>query len=175
MLLNLVNTIQTEPFKLGPSNLVHIFLMTRGGQLLILRSGSKVKVTYWTLLLSLVNKIKHFYIANPLKFSRRAYFATLALLLLDLEVKPSRWWKRGLSVLRIRDMTLMSFIFRFWGKTFPLVEERGCQSWENRDRCSQEGSKCIDDGLNRCNWHLNANDKSLGVKTLKLLIWNTVT
>ena len=30
LLLNLVNTIQTEPFKLGPSNLVHILLMTRG-------------------------------------------------------------------------------------------------------------------------------------------------
>ena len=37
----LVNTIHTEPFKLGPSNLVHILLMTRGGQLLILRSGVK--------------------------------------------------------------------------------------------------------------------------------------
>ena len=35
LLLNLVNTIQTEPFKLGPSNLVHILLMTRGRQLLI--------------------------------------------------------------------------------------------------------------------------------------------
>ena len=29
LMLNLVNTIQTEPFKLGPSNLVHIQLMTR--------------------------------------------------------------------------------------------------------------------------------------------------
>ena len=35
LLLNLVNTIQTEPFKLGPSNLVHILLMTRGRHLLI--------------------------------------------------------------------------------------------------------------------------------------------
>ena len=30
VLLNLVNMIQTELFKLGPSNLVHILLMTRG-------------------------------------------------------------------------------------------------------------------------------------------------
>ena len=29
LLLNLVNTIQTEPLKLGSSNLVHILLMTR--------------------------------------------------------------------------------------------------------------------------------------------------
>ena len=35
LLLNLVNTIQTEPFKLGPSNLVHILLMTRRRHLLI--------------------------------------------------------------------------------------------------------------------------------------------
>ena len=34
-LLNLVNTIQTEPFKLEPSNLVHILRMTRGRHLLI--------------------------------------------------------------------------------------------------------------------------------------------
>ena len=30
LLLNLVNTIKTEPFQLGPSNLVHIILMIRG-------------------------------------------------------------------------------------------------------------------------------------------------
>ena len=30
LLLNLVNRIQTEPFQLGPPNLVHILLMTRG-------------------------------------------------------------------------------------------------------------------------------------------------
>ena len=30
LLLNLVNTIQTETLQLGPSNLVHILLMTRG-------------------------------------------------------------------------------------------------------------------------------------------------
>ena len=35
LLFNLVNTIQTEPFQLGPSNLVHILLMTRGQTLLI--------------------------------------------------------------------------------------------------------------------------------------------
>ena len=35
LLLNLVNMIQTEPFKLGPSNLVHILPMTRGRHLLI--------------------------------------------------------------------------------------------------------------------------------------------
>ena len=32
---NLVNTIKTEPFRLGPSNLVHKLLMIRGPQLLI--------------------------------------------------------------------------------------------------------------------------------------------
>ena len=114
LLLNLVDTIQTEPFKIGPSNLVHILLMTRGRHLLISKvrgqrsrshakhccltkckhdthwtlqartiklgthtsydkrrttinfqgQGSKVKVTYSTLLLSLVNKVKPFYIAN---------------------------------------------------------------------------------------------------------------
>ena len=35
LLLNLVNNMQTEPFKLGSSNLVHILLMTKGGHLLI--------------------------------------------------------------------------------------------------------------------------------------------
>ena len=34
---NLVNTIQAEPFQLGPSNLVHILLMTRGPHLLIFK------------------------------------------------------------------------------------------------------------------------------------------
>ena len=37
LLLNLVNTIQTEPFQLGPSNLVHILLMKRGLTLLIFK------------------------------------------------------------------------------------------------------------------------------------------
>ena len=37
LLLNLVNMIQTEPFQLGPSNLVHILLMTRGLTLLIFK------------------------------------------------------------------------------------------------------------------------------------------
>ena len=50
LLLNLVNTIQTEPFQLGLSNLVHILLMTRGQHLLLSRSESKVKVTRYTLL-----------------------------------------------------------------------------------------------------------------------------
>ena len=34
LLLNIVNTIQTEPFQLGPSNLVHRLLMTRGRHVL---------------------------------------------------------------------------------------------------------------------------------------------
>ena len=33
----LVNTIQTEPFQLGPSNLVHLLLMTRGQILLFFK------------------------------------------------------------------------------------------------------------------------------------------
>ena len=53
LLLNLVNTIQTEPFKLGPSNLVHILLMTRGRHLLIFkvrgqRSRSHATYCCWT-------------------------------------------------------------------------------------------------------------------------------
>ena len=35
--IKLVNTIQTEPFELGPSNLVHLLLMTRGRTLLIFK------------------------------------------------------------------------------------------------------------------------------------------
>ena len=41
LLLNLVNTIQTEPFELGLSNLVHILLMTRGRTLLIFKVRGK--------------------------------------------------------------------------------------------------------------------------------------
>ena len=83
-MLNLVNTIQTELFQLGPSNLVHRLLMTRGLHLLTFKvmgqrswvkrytllindfqgQGSKVKVTYLTLLLNLLNKINPFYFAN---------------------------------------------------------------------------------------------------------------
>ena len=37
LLLNLVNTIRTEAFQLGLSNLVHILLMTRGRHLLIFK------------------------------------------------------------------------------------------------------------------------------------------
>ena len=37
LLLNLVNTIQTEPLQLGPSNLAHILLMTRGRHLFIFK------------------------------------------------------------------------------------------------------------------------------------------
>ena len=65
LLLNLVNTIQTEPFQLGPSNLVHILLMTNGRHLLIFKvMGSRVKATRYTLLLNLVNRINPFSIAN---------------------------------------------------------------------------------------------------------------
>ena len=35
--IKLVNRIQTEPFQLGLSNLVHILLMTRGQTLLIFK------------------------------------------------------------------------------------------------------------------------------------------
>ena len=37
----LVNTIQTEPFQLGPSNLVHLLLMTRGRTLLSFKVRSQ--------------------------------------------------------------------------------------------------------------------------------------
>ena len=36
-----VNTIETEPFQLGPSNLVHILFMTRGQTLLIFKVGGQ--------------------------------------------------------------------------------------------------------------------------------------
>ena len=51
-MLNLVNTIQTEPFKLGPSNLVHILLMTRGRHLLIFKVMGQRSRSCSTLLLS---------------------------------------------------------------------------------------------------------------------------
>ena len=64
LMLNLVNTIQTEPFQLGQSNLVHILLMIRGRHLLIFKvRGSKVKVTHYILMLNLVNTIQ----TEPLK------------------------------------------------------------------------------------------------------------
>ena len=52
----LVDTIQTEPFKLGPSNLVHLLLMTRRRTLLIFKV--KGQGHHNTLLLSLVNTIQ---------------------------------------------------------------------------------------------------------------------
>ena len=55
----LVNTLQTEPFKLGLSNLVHFLHMTRGQTLFVFQGqGSKVKVTCYTLMLNLVNTIQ---------------------------------------------------------------------------------------------------------------------
>ena len=54
----LVNTIQTEWFQLGLSNLVHLLLMTRGRTPFDFQGqGSKVKVTRYTLL-NLVNTIQ---------------------------------------------------------------------------------------------------------------------
>ena len=57
--------IQTEPFKLGPSNLVHILLMTRGRHLLVFKvRGQRSRSHTIHLLLSLEHKVKPFYIAN---------------------------------------------------------------------------------------------------------------
>ena len=90
VLLNFVNMIQTEPFKLGPSNLVHVLLMTRNDTYWFSRLGVKgqghilnVVVTPCKQGKTLLNSIlwRHF----PLKFTRRAYFATLSLLLLKLK------------------------------------------------------------------------------------------
>ena len=62
LLLNLLNTIQTEPLQLGPSNLVHKVLMTRVQHLLILKvmgQRSRSHTTHrCTLLLNLVNMIQ---------------------------------------------------------------------------------------------------------------------
>ena len=64
LMLNLVNTIQTEPFQLGQSDLVHILLMIRGWHLLIFKvRGQKVKVTRYILMLNPVNTIQ----TEPLK------------------------------------------------------------------------------------------------------------
>ena len=60
LLLNIVNTIQTEPFKLGPSNLVHILLRTRGRHLLIfkVRGQRSRSHTIHSMLLNLVKTIR---------------------------------------------------------------------------------------------------------------------
>ena len=57
-MLNLVNRIQTEPFKLGPSNLVHILLMTRGRHLSIFKVRGQRSRSCSTLLQNLVNTIQ---------------------------------------------------------------------------------------------------------------------
>ena len=46
LLLNLVNRIQTEPFKLGLLNLVHILLMTRGRHLVIFKVRGQKSRSY---------------------------------------------------------------------------------------------------------------------------------
>ena len=63
LMLNLVNTIQTEPFQLGPSNLVHILFMIRGRHLLIFKVGVKGQGHTYILMLNLVNTIQ----TEPLK------------------------------------------------------------------------------------------------------------
>ena len=80
VLLNLVNMIQTEPFKLGPSNLVHILLMARGWHLLTfkVRGQTLLNCQLWCYF--------------PLKFTRWAYFATLALLLYLIRCCSPSWY-----------------------------------------------------------------------------------
>ena len=57
--------IQTEPFQLGPSRLgTHATFDERTTHIDFQGQGSKDKVTCYTLLLYLVNKINPFYIAN---------------------------------------------------------------------------------------------------------------
>ena len=56
--------IQTEPFQLGSSNLVHKLHDKRTTPIDFQGQGSKVKVACSTLLLSLLNKINPFYFAN---------------------------------------------------------------------------------------------------------------
>ena len=59
LLLNLVNTIQTEPFQLGSSNLVHKLLNDKRTTPIDFQGhGSKVKVTHYTLLLNLVTRYR---------------------------------------------------------------------------------------------------------------------
>ena len=85
LLFNLVNTIQTKPFKLGPSNFVHILLIPRGRTLLIFkvrgqrsRSHTKVDKSCQQGKTLLYCQLWHYF---PHKFTSRAYFATVALLL----------------------------------------------------------------------------------------------
>ena len=52
----LVNTIQTELLQLGPSNLVHIFLITRGQHLFIFKVSGQRSRSHATSLKNLVNK-----------------------------------------------------------------------------------------------------------------------
>ena len=54
----LVNTIESEPFQLGPSNLVHILLMTRRRTLLIFNVRGQRSRPQATQLLNLVNTIQ---------------------------------------------------------------------------------------------------------------------
>ena len=59
LMLNLVNTIQTEPLKLGQSNLIHILLMTRGQHLLIFKvRGLRSRSHATHCFLNLVNTIQ---------------------------------------------------------------------------------------------------------------------
>ena len=55
---NLLNMIKTEPFQLGPSNLVHILFMARGQTLLIFKVMGQRSRSRYTLLLNLVNMIQ---------------------------------------------------------------------------------------------------------------------
>ena len=58
LLLNLVNTIQTKPFQLGQSNLIHILLMTRGRHLSISKVRGQRSRSRYTVLFNLVNMIQ---------------------------------------------------------------------------------------------------------------------
>ena len=50
--------IKTEPFQLGPSDLVHILFMARGQTLLIFKVMGQRSRSRYTLLLNLVNMIQ---------------------------------------------------------------------------------------------------------------------
>ena len=105
LLLNLVHVamIQTEPFQLGPSNLVHILLMTRGWHLLILKVMGQMSRSYF-----------------HLKFSWRAYFATLALLLFKILLRVKIQYKY--SGLGIPEFLKFPLTFRTFSKFYRTKE-----------------------------------------------------
>ena len=119
VLLKFVNTIQTEPFQLGPSNLIHILLMTRRIHLLISKVKKGSKVTYYTFVVKpwtqgktlLYCQLRRYF---PLKSTCRAYFATFALFLFKKSklIVPISWVTEFSP---LSDVEMLSFCIKTYG------------------------------------------------------------